>query len=219
MDDSRMNVFLDRFYPDNTEFLEQLEKEARMTNVPVIRRTEQSTLKFCLDMKKPRTVLEIGTAIGFSSVFICTYSDASVTTIENYQKRIPIARENFRKSGFEDRITLLEGDAGQILKTLNEPFDLIFMDAAKGQYITWLPDVLRLLKPGGLLISDNILQEDEILESRFQVERRQRTIHKRMREYIEALMSCESLTSTVLPIGDGLALSKKSESIVGEEKL
>ncbi len=209
MKDARMNVFLDRFYPDNTEFLEHLEKEARQTDVPVIRRSEQSALKVCLEMKKPRTVLEIGTAIGFSSVFICTYSDASVTTIENYAKRIPRARENFERSGYADRITLIEGDAGVILKELEGPYDMIFMDAAKGQYITWLPDVLRLLAPGGILLSDNILQEDEILESRFAVERRQRTIHKRMREYLEALSDSDCLVTTYLPLGDGLGLSVK----------
>ncbi len=212
MDDTRMNVFLDRFYPDNTEFLEHLEKEARETNVPVIRRPEQSALKVCLEMKKPRTVLEIGTAIGFSSVFICTYSDASVTTIENYEKRIPVAKENFRRSGFEERITLLEGDAGAVLKTLTEPYDMIFMDAAKGQYITWLPDVLRLLNPGGILLSDNLLQEEEMLESHFLVERRNRTIHKRMREYLEELNRNPLLTTTIIPLGDGLGISVKKEA-------
>ena len=122
--------------------------------------------------------------------FLCVnmvLKDLEIVTIENYEKRIPIAKENFRRAGREAQITLLEGDAGQILKELEDSFDMIFMDAAKGQYINWLPDVMRLMKNGGVLISDNVLQEGDIIESHYLVERRNRTIYKRMREYLYEL--------------------------------
>ena len=142
---------------------------------------------------------------------MCEYApaDCRIVTIENYEKRIPIARENFRKAGKEEQITLLPGDAAQILKTLEGPFDFIFMDAAKGQYLHFLPQVLRLMRPGGILVSDNILQEGDLIESRFAVERRDRTIHKRMREYLYELKHNEQLVTSLLPLGDGVAVSTK----------
>ena len=129
--------------------------------------------------------------------------------IENYEKRIPIARENFKKAGKEEQITLLEGDAAQILKTLEGSYDFIFMDAAKAQYINFFPDVLRLLKKGGILISDNVLQDGDIIESHFAVERRNRTIYKRMREYLYVLKNHEELETSIIPLGDGVTLSIK----------
>ena len=127
--------------------------------------------------------------------------------VEKYEKRIPLARENFRRAGKENAITLLEGDAAEILKELQETYDFIFMDAAKGQYPVFLPDVLRLLKTGGILVSDNVLQDGDIIESRFAVTRRNRTIHSRMREYLYELKHNENLETAVLPVGDGVAVS------------
>ena len=135
--------------------------------------------------------------------------DCRITTIENYEKRIPIARENFKKAGKEEQITLLEGDAAKILKTLEGSYDFIFMDAAKAQYINFFPDVLRLLKKGGILISDNVLQDGDIIESHFAVERRNRTIYKRMREYLYVLKNHEELETSIIPLGDGVTLSIK----------
>ena len=118
-------------------------------------------------------------------------------------------KENFRRAGREEQITLLEGDAADILKGLTGSYDFIFMDAAKGQYIHFLPDVFRLLAPGGILLSDNVLQDGDIIESRFAVERRDRTIHSRMREYLYTLTHHPDLTTSVLPLGDGVTLSVK----------
>ena len=132
-----------------------------------------------------------------------------IGTIEKYEKRIPIAKQNFKTAGREDKITLLEGDAAEILAELSQPFDFIFMDAAKGQYMHFLPDVLRLLAPGGLLVSDNVLQEGNIIESRYAVCRRDRTIHARMREYLYTLTHHGELETVVLPVGDGATLSVK----------
>ena len=132
-----------------------------------------------------------------------------ITTIEKYEKRIPVAKENFQKSGMGHRITLLEGDAADILRGIDDSFDFIFMDAAKGQYIYFLEDVLRLLAPEGLLISDNVLQDGDIVKSRYAIERRDRTIHKRMRDYLYTIKNHSMLETAVLTVGDGVAVSWK----------
>lgn len=149
--------------------------------------------------------------MGFSALLMCEYNPVpcQIVTIENYEKRIPIARENFKKAGRDSQIELIAGDAAEVLKTLEEPFDFIFMDAAKGQYLHFLPEVLRLLRSGGVLVSDNVLQEGDIIESRFAVERRNRTIYKRMREYLYELKHNEQLVTSLIPLGDGVALSTK----------
>lgn len=207
--DERMTVYINSLDTGNTPFLDALEQEAVADYVPVIRREMQSFLKVLLAIAQPRRILEVGTAVGFSTLFLCEYgpADCRITTIENYAKRIPIARENFKKAGREEQITLLEGDAEKILKTLEGPYDLIFMDAAKGQYIHFLPDVLRLMRKGSVLVSDNVLQEGEIIESRFLVERRNRTIHKRMRDYLFALKQDPRLVTSIIPLGDGITVS------------
>ena len=192
---------------------EQIEQEAKETFVPIIRKETQSFLKVLLLMKKPVRVLEVGTAIGYSAILMSHYlpKDGRITTIEKYEKRIPIARENFSRAAVADRITLLEGDALEIMKSLEEPFDFIFMDAAKGQYIHYLPEAIRLLAPEGVLMSDNVLQDGDVIESRFAVERRNRTIHSRMREYLYELKHNERLQTSILPLGDGVALSIKKK--------
>jgi predicted O-methyltransferase YrrM len=139
--------------------------------------------------------------------------DCHITTIENYDKRIPVARENFRRAGKEDKITLIEGDAMDVLAELEGSFDFIFMDAAKGQYINYYPNIYRLLSDGGLLISDNVLQEGEIVQSKYGIVRRNRTIHERMREYIYLLTHTDELVTSVVPIGDGITLSVKKERV------
>lgn len=209
--EERISTFINSFDTGNTPFLNELEQYARETNVPVIRPQMQSFLKLLLSMKQPERILEVGTAIGFSALFMSEYGrpGCQITTIENYEKRIPIARENFRKAGKEESITLLEGDATEILKTLQEPYDMIFMDAAKGQYIHFLPDVMRLLKKGGILVSDNVLQDGDVMESRYAVTRRNRTIHSRMREYLYELKHNDQLVTDILPVGDGVTVSVK----------
>ncbi len=207
--DERMCAFIDSFDRGNTPFLDEIEKYALETQVPVIRKSMQSLLKFLLALVKPKNILEVGTAIGFSALLMDEYSPAGchITTIEKYEKRIPLARENFQKAGAQERITLLEGDATDLLRAMEGTYDLIFMDAAKGQYIHFLPDILRLLAPGGLLVSDNVLQDGDIIESRFAVTRRNRTIHARMRDYLYELKHNPALETVILPVGDGVTLS------------
>ena len=187
--DERISTFIHSLDTGNTPFLTELERYAKETNVPVIRPQMQSFLKVLLAMQQPKQILEVGTAIGFSALLMAEYGpkDCHITTIEKYEKRIPLARENFKKAGREHQITLLEGDATEILKELKGPYDLIFMDAAKGQYIHFLPDILKLMPEHGVLLSDNVLQDGDVCESRFAVTRRNRTIHARMRDYLYEL--------------------------------
>lgn len=211
--DERMVTYINSLDMGNTPLLNEIEREAKADLVPVIRREIQSFLKVLLAIHRPLRVLEVGTAVGFSALLFCEYGpeNMQVTTIEKYEKRIPIARENFRRAGRENQITLLEGDAADILKELHEPYDLIFMDAAKGQYIHFLDDVLRLMKPGSILISDNVLQGGDIIESHYAVERRNRTIYKRMREYLYELKHNDKLLTSVIPLGDGVTVSVRKE--------
>ena len=209
--DERMVTYINSLDMGNTPLLN--EKEAKADLVPVIRREMQSFLKVLLAIHRPLRVLEVGTAVGFSALLFCEYGpeNMQVTTIEKYEKRIPIARENFRRAGRENQITLLEGDAADILKELQESYDLIFMDAAKGQYIHFLDDVLRLMKPGSVLVSDNVLQGGDIIESHYAVERRNRTIYKRMREYLYELKHNDKLLTSVIPLGDGVTVSVRKD--------
>lgn len=211
----RTTAYINSLDMGNSELLNQIEREALETYVPIIRRETQSFLKTLLAAKKPKSILEVGTAVGFSALLMAEYSqpETRITTIEKYEKRIPIAEENFRRAGREKQIILLKGDAAEVLKKLTGTYDFIFMDAAKGQYIHFLPDVLRLLTPGGILLSDNVLQDGEIIESRFAVERRDRTIHSRMREYLYVLTHHPELQTSVLPLGDGVTLSVKKEQL------
>lgn len=211
--EERMRTYINSLDMGNTPFLEQLEKEALDNGVPIIRKEMQSFIKVLLAIHRPKRILEVGTAVGFSTLLMCEYGlpELELVTIENYEKRIPIARENFKKAGREAQITLLEGDAGLILKELTGTFDLIFMDAAKGQYIHWLPDVLQLMHPGSVLVSDNVLQEGDLIESHYLVERRNRTIYKRMREYLYELKHHPCLETSIIPLGDGVTVSVKRE--------
>lgn len=213
----RTNIYIESLDEGNTPTLDEIERVALEDGVPIIRRSMQRFLKLMLQMNKPKYILEVGTAVGFSAILMATYSDAKITTIEKYEKRIPIAEDNFKKSGFEDRINFLKGDATEILAHLAEcvrsgdaeQADMIFMDAAKAQYINFLPDVLTILKTGGVLITDNVLQDDTVIQSKYTVTRRDRTIHKRMREYLYELMHNKELTTDILQVGDGVSVSVK----------
>lgn len=211
--DERLVTFINSLDTGNTPVLDSIEREAKADAVPIIRKEMQNFLKLLLAMEKPKRILEVGTAVGFSAILMAEYDpvDCEIVTIENYEKRIPLARENFRRAGKEKQITLLEGDAAEILPTLAEPFDFIFMDAAKGQYIHFLPEVFRLLAVGGVLVSDNVLQDGDIIESHYAVTRRNRTIYKRMREYLYELTHRKDLVTAVLPVGDGVTVSTKRE--------
>ena len=219
--EERMLTFIHSFDSEKPAYLDALERYAKETNVPIIRPQMQSLLRLLVTWGRPVQILEVGTAIGFSALLMSEYAPKGchITTIEKYEKRIPLAKENFEKAGKSDCITLLEGDAAEILASMKQDgaVDLIFMDAAKGQYIHFLPDIRRLLSPTGLLVSDNILQDGELMESKYAVIRRNRTIHNRMRAYLYELTHCEELETTILPIADGVALSAKRSAQTGKE--
>ena len=208
--DERLYTFINSMDEGLPDKLAELEKEAIDTYVPIIRKDMQAYLKYLMFSLKPKNILEVGTAIGFSAILMSEYApDAHITTIENYDKRIPIARQNFVRFNRQDKIELLEGDALDILPTLTDTYDFIFMDAAKGQYINYLPDVLRLLRDGGTLVTDNVLQDGDIVESKYAVVRRDRTIHTRMRDYLYELKHNKALVTAILPVGDGITVSYK----------
>lgn len=194
---------------ENISILEEMAEYAVINNVPIIRKEVESFLKVLLMMKKPQRVLELGTAIGYSAILMseCLGENGKIVTIENYDKRIPVAKENIEKAGKENVIELLEGDALEILPDIKEEFDFIFMDAAKAQYINFLPHCMRLLKKDGILLADNVLQEGDLIESRYAVTRRDRTIHSRMREFLYQVKHMEELETSIIPIGDGMTLS------------
>ncbi len=207
----RIVSFINSMNQNDSEICMEIEQEAIQESVPIIRKEMGSLLKVLLFIKKPKRILEIGTAVGYSSILMSENisEEAEIITIENYEKRIPIAKNNFKRAGKENVITLIEGDASLILKELQEPFDFIFLDAAKAQYIGMLPDLLRLLEKDGILVTDNVLQEGDIVQSRYAVTRRNRTIYERMREYLYAVTHSKDLKTSIIPIGDGITLSVK----------
>ena len=203
--------YLDIISPGNSQPVEEIRSVAKENYIPIIKRDTENLLKFILKMQNPKSILEIGCAVGYSAIVMLENSDADIVTIEKMPERVEEAKKNIKYMNLENRAKIIEGDAGQILESLvyeNRKFDLIFMDAAKAQYITWLPMVKALLKDGGMIFSDNCLQEGDLLESSFAIRKRDKTIHKRMREYIYLLLHDEDLESWIFSIGDGVLLSK-----------
>lgn len=214
MKDERIEVFFDTLRPELPDYINNLEKEALRDEVPVIRRGTRDLLRYLLRIKRPERVLEVGTAVGYSALFMkeCLPETSRIATIEKVEMRLVKARENLRKYDKEGNIRLVEGDACEVLKRMaeeGETYDFIFMDAAKGQYLNFLPDILALLEPGGTLVSDNILHDCDVIESRYAVTRRDRTIHSRMREYLYTITHMEELETICLSLGDGVTVSTR----------
>ena len=210
----RIVSYIHSLESQNSETLAKIEQCAIKDNVPIIRKEMESFLRVMLSISKPLNILELGCAIGYSAILMSEYlpEGGHITTIENYDKRIVEAKANIQMAGLENKITLLEGDAMEVMKDLeDEKYDFVFMDAAKAQYINFLPEVMRLMKPGAILIADNVLQDGDIIESRYGVIRRNRTIHSRMREYMYQVKHMDELETTIVPIGDGITMSVKKE--------
>ncbi len=212
--DERLLTYLNSLGGENSPVLDEIEREALEAGVPVVRKDMQHLLRFLLAAHRPERILEVGCAVGFSAILMAENAKEGcrISTIENWPPRIKAARENIRRAGREGQIELLEGDAGEILPRLRAAgrnYDWIFMDAAKGQYMAFLPDAIDLLESGGLLISDNVLLDGMVLESRYAIERRDRTTHRRMREYLYAMTHNDALATAVLPVGDGVSVSVK----------
>ena len=179
---------------------------------PIIKPEVADFMKVILSLAKPKEILEIGTAVGYSSILMseCLAEGGHITTLERFPYMLKQAEKNIKKAGLEDTIQIVVGDAAETLLTLpSEKYDVIFMDCAKGQYINFLPECIRLLKPNGLLITDNVLHKGTVAKSRYLIERRQRTTHSRLRDFLWTIMHTPELKSSVLPFGDGIALSYK----------
>lgn len=216
--EDRMTAYIQSLEMPESEICGRLREEARRDRVPIIRVETASLLRLFVKMAKPMRILEVGTAIGYSAILMseCMPEGGGITTIEKFEPRIPIARENIHRAGKENCIELIEGDALEVLRGLKGTYDFIFMDAAKGQYIHFLPELLRLLPEGGILISDNVLQDGDVMESRYAVTRRNRTIHSRMREYLYELKHHPLLQTAVLSVGDGVTVSYRLPGVLNQ---
>ena len=214
IEDDRISMYIHSLDTPLSPKLAEIERQALADEVPIIKKPTQTLLQFLVRMKKPAKILEVGCAVGFSAVLMSEEMPliGHITTIEKVPQRIAKAKENFQFAEKTDKITLLEGDAADILKNLvenNEKYDMIFMDAAKGQYLHFFEYIIKLLNTDGLLVSDNVLQDGDIVESRYAIIKRNRTIHSRMREYLYLLTHHEELQTVILPMGDGVTLSTK----------
>ncbi len=213
--DERITDYMNSLVQELPPYLRELEKTALLEGIPIIRKETQTFLKVLISMKQPKRILEVGTAVGFSSLFMSEYmpEGCSITTIEKMPLRLEKAKKNFLEAAVGEKVTLLEGDAliilGNLAKAEPFAFDFIFMDAAKAQYMNFLPEVMKLLTVGGVLITDNVLQDGTVAESRYSITRRDRTIHSRMREYLFALTHMEELETSIVPVGDGVTVSVK----------
>ena len=204
--------YLDGLIPDRGEFLRKLREKSALEEsyAPIVQKSTEQFIVTLLKLIKPLRVLEVGTAVGYSAILMADNlpDESSIVTIERYKKHADIAVDNVFASGYEKKIKVIEGEAAEVLHWLDGSFDFIFLDAAKGQYIEFLPDIMRLLKPGGVLLSDNILYHG-MVEDEEKVERRKITIVKRLHMYLEEIMNNDNLTTSIIPIGDGVALSVK----------
>lgn len=210
----RITAYIQSLEQPESSICQKIRKEAQQDGVPIIRTETASLLRFFVTLLQPMKILEVGTATGYSALLMseCMPAGGIVHTIEKYEPRIPIAKANFEAAGRQEQIALFEGDAMEILQKLEPEYDLIFMDAAKGQYIHFLPEVQRLLRVGGVLISDNVLQDGDVMESRYAVTRRNRTIHSRMREYLYTLKHSDVWQTSVISMGDGVTVSVKIDA-------
>jgi predicted O-methyltransferase YrrM len=196
-----------------TGSLGELEELAHENGVPVIPHETVVFLQFLLKQKQPKNVLEIGTAIGFSASLMAETlgEDAKITTIDRFPVMIEKAKKNFEKLGLTDQVTLLEGDAADLLSSIVGPYDFIFMDSAKSKYITFLPECLRLLSDDGVLMVDDVFQAGTVLQPIEEIPRKNRSIHRHLNEFLEEITKSSELTSTLLPLGDGVALISKNK--------
>ena len=203
-----VNDFLRNQLPKHSGLLYELEEYAKEPYIPIIQPEVAQFLKVFFGYSRPKKILEIGTAIGYSALFFAGLDEnTEIVTIERNPDMAKLAKDNFKKSGLENRITLIEGDAAQVLETLEGEFDTVFLDAAKGQYMKFLPNILRLLKIGGTLITDNILYRGIVADEN--PPKKHITIARNLRGYIIEITHNERLETSVIPLGDGVGISKK----------
>ncbi|MCJ7856921.1 O-methyltransferase [Lachnospiraceae bacterium NSJ-143] len=217
--DDYISKYIRLIQPKYDGVLGEIQEEALAAEVPVIPHETARFLSTLLTIKRPKEVLEIGTAVAFSAGLMCRYlaEGGHVTTIDRYELMLAEARKNIKKLDLEDKIRIIEDDAANVLPKLEGPYDFIFLDAAKGQYIQFLPHLLRLMPVGGIMVADDVLQGGNIAKSRFTLPRRQRTIHKRMRNFLWDISHLDCLESSIIPIGDGIVLCTKIKDYIPVE--
>lgn len=206
----RVNEYIEILSGENSKYLEEIRDFALLNSVPIIKRNSESFMKTILKVREIKHILELGTAIAYSTLLMAENCKAKIDTIENYPKRIELAKINLKNSPYKNRINLIEGDITEVLKKLlaeNKKYDFIFLDAAKAQYVNWLDDIKLLLNEKGILFTDNVLQNADIAESRYAIDKRDKTIHKRLRQYLNMISKDADLQTSILPVGDGIALS------------
>ena len=211
LDYERIRTFVKSYIKEDSDKLEEIYSSAVEREVPVIREDTRDYLRLLLNQVKPVKVLEIGTAVGYSALFMAEVLDDigeyHIDTIELDDVRAEEAQGHITEFGKEDKIHLYRGDAAEVLKTLTEKYDFIFIDAAKAQYMNYLQAVMKLVHADSVIVTDNVLESGLVLESHFLVEKRDRTIHDKLREYLYTLKNDERLETAILSIGDGVAVS------------
>lgn len=216
---SYVSDYLNTLMPKRTGILARLEKDAAEQQIPIITPEVASLMEVLIKTTNPKHILEVGTAIGYSALLFCLAAgpETHLITIEREPNLIDAARANIDEAGLSNQIKVMPGDATEVLPCLTEPVDMIFLDGAKGHYTQMLEHCLNLLKPGGLLISDNVLFRGMVASDE-KVKRRKKTIVTRMRTYLETITDHPQLQTSLLPMGDGLAISLKLNNAINEEK-
>lgn len=211
-----INEYLRAIQPKSPGLLGEIEELADKTGLPIVQPEVAKLIRVLLSLKKPKNILEIGTAVAYSAIMMSEYlqPEGKIVTLERFDIMQEAARKNIKEANLEDTITMIEGDAGEILPTLEGNYDVIFMDAAKGQYHQFFPHCMRLMNEGGLLIADNVLHKGMVAKSRYAIPRRQRTIHKRMRNFLWTITHHPELETSILPMGDGVAVCYKVKKSV-----
>ncbi len=217
--DDYISRYIRLIQPKYDGVLGEIQEEALAEEIPIVPHETARFLSTLLTIKKPKEILEIGTAVAFSAGLMSRYlqEGGHVTTIDRYEYMLNIAKKNIKRMGLEEKINIIEDDAANVLPKLSGPYDFIFLDAAKAQYIQFLPELLRLMPIGGVLVADDVLQGGNIAKSRFSLPRRQRTIHKRMRNFLWDISHLDCLESSIIPIGDGIVMCTKIKEYVPTE--
>ncbi len=212
INESSIEEYIRNLIPIKDNFLLEIEKYAVLNHVPIIHPEVAQLIRVLIKISKPKKILEIGTAIGYSALVMASAmeSNGKVTTIEKRDDMISIANKNIQDNGYSSMIKIIKGEAEEVLPTINDDFDFIFIDAAKGQYMEFFPHCIRNLVHGGIIVSDNVLYKGMVASDELIV-RRKKTIVKRMRNYLDYITSNNAFESSVIPIGDGVAITYKKE--------
>lgn len=210
-----MEKYLRELIPTHTGILKDLEEFALENGTPIVQKETAKFLELMITMNRPKKILELGTAIGYSAILMNKASNglSEITTIERDEAMIELAKANIEKYKLQDKITILKGDCLEVLGNLQGEYDMIFMDAGKGHYNHFLPHCLRLLKKEGVLIADNVLFRG-MVASKELVKRRKITIVKRMRSYLELVSNNDELITSVIPMGDGISITVKKNTVM-----